>query len=101
MDDLISRAALLNRVPKCDIEMHVMDIKRLINRQTAVDAEPVRCGEWINSGDYINILPLALSFEPGIRMYEVAPLEPTLPLDFPNAAFTAFPAALPTPPWRL
>lgn len=53
MDDLISRAALLNRVPKCDMEMHVMDIKRLINRQTAVDAEPVRCGEWINSGDCV------------------------------------------------
>ena len=46
MNDLISRNALLDAMPKND-ELLSVDVRRIICESPKVDAEPVRCGEWI------------------------------------------------------
>lgn len=46
MDDLISREALLEAMPKDDILMS-LDVRRYIIDAPAVDAEPVRHGKWL------------------------------------------------------
>lgn len=46
MDDLISRKALLEAMPKYDILMS-LDVRRCICDAPAVDAEPVRHGKWL------------------------------------------------------
>ena len=46
MNDLISRNALLDAMPKND-ELLSIDVRRIICELPKVDAEPVRRGEWI------------------------------------------------------
>ena len=46
MDDLISRKALLDCMPKDD-QLMSLDVRRYIIDAPAVDAEPVRHGKWL------------------------------------------------------
>ena len=46
MNDLISRNALLDAMPKND-ELLSVDVRRIICESPKVDAEPVHRGEWI------------------------------------------------------
>lgn len=46
MDDLISREALLDCMPKDD-QLMSLDVRRYIIDAPAVDAEPVRHGKWL------------------------------------------------------
>lgn len=46
MDDLISRKALLDCMPK-DEQLMSLDVRRYIIDAPAVDAEPVRHGKWL------------------------------------------------------
>ena len=48
MDDLISRKALLDCMPKDD-QLMSLDVRRYIIDAPAVDAEPVRHGKWLKA----------------------------------------------------
>lgn len=51
-NDLISRSALLEAMPKND-EIFSFEVRRVICNAPAVDAEVVRHGRWIMRGGYI------------------------------------------------
>ena len=44
---LIDADALRANLPRVDMDLHIMDIKRRIDRAPTVDAVPVVRGEWI------------------------------------------------------
>ena len=50
MSDLISRTALLEAMPKND-EILSFEVRRVICKAPAVDAEPVRHGRWKNGNN--------------------------------------------------
>lgn len=51
MSDLISRAALLDAMPKND-ELFSLDVRRVICDAPTVDAEPVRHGRWVKGENW-------------------------------------------------
>lgn len=63
-NDLISRSALLEAMPKND-EIFSFEVRRVICNAPAVDAEVVRHGRWIE-GFFANTFECSVCFDNGV-----------------------------------